>query len=143
MGCAISLERPDFHLSEALSTELGLAAERLLGDERVRTDRALVDLVIDHVVELEHVLVAHRDLIVISLTGLAIIQSNLAIFRQACLAELFFDLIFSQAVQNRGRRLVTELLGREAKMGFQKLAQVHTGNDTKGRENDIDRSAVL
>src|SRR5262249_53751974 len=32
VSCAVSLEGPDFHLSEALTTELRLATERLLGN---------------------------------------------------------------------------------------------------------------
>ena len=58
---AVSFQRPHFHFSEALSTELRLAAQRLLGDERVRTDGTRVDLVVDQVRELEHVDVADRD----------------------------------------------------------------------------------
>src|SRR6516165_9662760 len=38
--CAVGFQRPDFHFSKALSAELRLAAQRLLGDERVRADRA-------------------------------------------------------------------------------------------------------
>jgi hypothetical protein len=33
---AVGFQRPDFHLAEALAAELRLAAQRLLGDERVR-----------------------------------------------------------------------------------------------------------
>src|ERR1043165_3870395 len=33
--CAIRFQRPNFHFSEALSAELCLAPQRLLGDERV------------------------------------------------------------------------------------------------------------
>jgi hypothetical protein len=36
VGGAVGFHRPDFHLAEALTAELRLAAERLLGDERVR-----------------------------------------------------------------------------------------------------------
>src|SRR5262249_15240685 len=41
---AVRLERPHFHLAEALAAELRLAAERLLRDERVRSGRAGVHL---------------------------------------------------------------------------------------------------
>src|SRR5229473_2856829 len=50
---AVGLERPDLHLTEPLPTELGLAAQRLLGDEAVRAGRAGVDLVLDKVRQLE------------------------------------------------------------------------------------------
>src|SRR5207302_987800 len=61
VGSAVRLERPHLHLAEALSTELGLSAQRLLRDERVRARRACVDLVLDEVVQLHHVDVADGD----------------------------------------------------------------------------------
>src|ERR1700716_3593742 len=56
---AVGLERPDLHLTEPLTAELRLAAQRLLGDEAVRTGRPRVDFVFDKVRELEHVDHAH------------------------------------------------------------------------------------
>ena len=38
--CAECFQRPYFHLTETLATELSFTAQRLLGDERVRTDGA-------------------------------------------------------------------------------------------------------
>ena len=58
---AVAEQRPHFHFAEALAAVLRLAAERLLGDERVRADGAHVDLVLHHVVELQDVHVADRD----------------------------------------------------------------------------------
>src|SRR3954451_12482260 len=52
---AIRLERPHFHLSETLPAELRLTGERLLRDERVRSDAPRVDFVVDQVRELQHV----------------------------------------------------------------------------------------
>src|ERR1043166_1919976 len=37
VGRPVGFERPHFHFPEALAAELRLAAQRLLGDERVRT----------------------------------------------------------------------------------------------------------
>src|SRR4051812_10676528 len=45
IGGAIGLQRPDLHFAEALAAELRLAAQRLLGDERIGADRPRVDLV--------------------------------------------------------------------------------------------------
>ena len=36
---AVGFQRPDLHFAEALAAELRLAAQRLLGDERVRAGR--------------------------------------------------------------------------------------------------------
>src|SRR5664279_1276867 len=38
VGCAVGFQGPHFHFAEALTAELRLAAQRLLGDERVRSD---------------------------------------------------------------------------------------------------------
>src|SRR5882672_9534797 len=46
---AVGLERPDFHLAEALTAELRFASQRLLGDERIRSRRARVHFVIHQV----------------------------------------------------------------------------------------------
>ncbi len=59
VGCAVRFKGPDLHLSEALSAELRLTAQRLLSDEGVRSDGASVDLVVDQVGELEHIDVAN------------------------------------------------------------------------------------
>jgi len=61
------------------ATELGLAAEGLLGDHRVRAGRAGVDLVVDQVGELQDVHVADRDRVVVLLTGAAVEQRDLAV----------------------------------------------------------------
>ena len=71
---AVGFERPHFHFAEALAAVLRLAAQRLLGDERVRADRAGVDLVRDQVAQLQHVDVADDDLLVEGLAGAAVID---------------------------------------------------------------------
>ena len=50
MRRTVGLEGPDLHLAEALAAVLGLSAQRLLRDKRVRADRARVDLVRHEVV---------------------------------------------------------------------------------------------
>src|ERR1035437_8986201 len=55
VGGAVCFQRPHFHFPEALAAVLGLAAERLLGDEAVGADGAGVDLVRDQVAEFEHI----------------------------------------------------------------------------------------
>src|SRR3546814_5804140 len=64
VGSAISLQCPDLHLTEALAAELRLTDQRLIGDEAVRPDRTRMDLVINKVVELQHINIAHDPLAV-------------------------------------------------------------------------------
>src|SRR6266481_89661 len=59
---AVGFERPDLHLAETLSAELRLAAERLLGHQAVRTGRARVHLVVDKVMQLQHMHETHGNL---------------------------------------------------------------------------------
>ena len=79
----VGLERPDLHLAEALAAELRLATERLLGDQAVRAGRPGVDLVLDEVVELEHVDVADGDRPVEQLAGPPVAELGLAVLGQA------------------------------------------------------------
>src|SRR5690606_40731693 len=78
IGRAVSFERPDLHLTEALATELRLTTQRLLSNEGVRSDRTRMDLVIDQVMQLQHVDVADSHITVECLTRTAIVQGNLA-----------------------------------------------------------------
>src|SRR3546814_13116059 len=60
------------------SAELRLTAQRLLGNEAVGTDRTRVDLVVNKVVELQHIDVAHSHLAVETITRAAVEQVYLA-----------------------------------------------------------------
>jgi hypothetical protein len=106
VGRAVGLHRPDFHLAEPLAAELRLAAQRLLGDQRVRADRARVDLVVDQVVQLQHVHDAHGDVVV---ERSPVLPSNSVVCplrraaRPAPAAALISDLL--GAVEHRRRQV--------------------------------------
>ena len=78
IGGAISFQRPDFHFSKALSTELRLAAQRLLRDERIRSDGPGVDLVVHQVRQLEHIDITDRDRLLKRHSRNPIVQLNFA-----------------------------------------------------------------
>src|SRR5687767_8286235 len=98
---AVRLERPDLHLAEALSTELRLASQRLLGDEAVGSGAARVDLVLHQVVELEHVDVADRHAMVERLSRAPVEQLRLAVARQAGALQRIADVLLRCAVEDR------------------------------------------
>src|SRR5436190_2882552 len=98
---AVGLERPHLHLAEALATELRLAAERLLRDQRIRSGRAGVDLVVDQVVQLHHVHHADGHLMRERLAGAAVEQAGLAVGGQARTREELEDLLLGGAVEHR------------------------------------------
>ena len=78
VGGAVRLQGPHLHLAEALAAELRLAAQRLLGDERVRAGRAGVDLVVDEVEQLQDVHVADRHLLLERLARAPVEERELA-----------------------------------------------------------------
>ena len=86
VGRAVGFHGPDFHFAEALAAVLRLAAQRLLGDERVGADRAGVDLVRDQVAQLEHVDVPDDDALVEAVAGAAVIEVALAVLVEVGLA---------------------------------------------------------
>src|SRR5229473_298461 len=139
---AVSLERPHLHLAEALAAELRLAAQRLLGDEAVRTGRPGVDLVLDQVGQLEHVDHAHGHRLVELVPGAAVPQPDLAVLRQSRPLELGHDGRHGSAVENRRRDLDAERGGDPPKVGLQDLAQVHAARHAERVEHDVDRGAV-
>src|SRR6202158_1835317 len=123
---AISFQRPDFHFSETLSSELRLAAQRLLGDQRVRTDGTRVNLVVHQVRQLQHVDVAHGDRLFELLSSHAVVKSRLARSRQTGVFEQRLDLAFLGTVEHW--RSHEHALGQGRGHGFQFLV-THVGND--------------
>ena len=139
---AVRLERPDLHLAEPLAAELRLAAERLLGDQRVRPDRPRVDLVVDQVRQLEHVDVAHRHVLLERLAGHAVVEPRLAALRVAGLLEPRLDLALVRAVEDRRREVEPQRVGRPAEVRLEDLADVHTRRDAERVEHDLHGRAV-
>src|SRR6266852_4701746 len=108
---AVRLERPHLHLAEALTAELGLAAQRLLGDQAVRAGRPGVDLVLDQVRQLEHVDQTDGHRLVELLAGAAVTQPDLAVSRQAGLLQLLDDGLHRSTVEDRGGDLDSQGVG--------------------------------
>src|ERR1700685_1935907 len=77
-GRPVSFERPDFHFSKALSAELRLAAQWLLGDQRVGSDGTRVNLVVHQMRQLQHVDVADAHRLFELVAGHAVVQRRLA-----------------------------------------------------------------
>src|SRR5213594_1103628 len=115
VGRAVRLEGPDLHLPEPLAAELCLTAERLLRDQRVRTGRARVDLVVDQMVELHHVHDAHRHLVGEGFAGPSVVEPRLAGGGQRGPRHELEDLLLRRAVEHGRthmdalRRLLGEL----------------------------------
>src|SRR2546427_2193408 len=139
---AVRLERPHLHLAEALTAELRLASQRLLGDQAVRSRRAGVDLVLDQVSQLEHVDLADGDRLVELVARAPVAQPDLAIHRQAGLLQLFDDRRHRSAVEDRGRDFDSEGRSDPTQVGLEDLAQVHPARHAERVEHDVDGRAV-
>ena len=114
VGSAVRFECPDFHLAESLAAELCFAAERLLRDKRVRPRRSCVDLVVDKVMQFEHVHDSDRDRHIEGSPRLAVSQHALPGLAELSPREKFEDLILVRAVEDRrgdmdtARRLIRQ-----------------------------------
>ena len=151
---AVRLERPHLHFAHALAAELGLAAQRLLRDERVGTHRTRVDLVRHQVVELQHVDDADDDLLREGLARHAIVEDRLALgadpallalgllLHRAGFLEELVDLAFLHAVEDRRRRMEAEVTAREAEVGLEELAEVHSRRHAQRVQHDVDRTSI-
>ncbi len=100
VGGAVCFKGPDLHLTEALSAELRLTAQRLLGDERVRSDGTSVDLVVDKVRQLEHVDVADGGRLLERFSDHAIVELRLARAGKTSGLEERLDLGLACAVED-------------------------------------------
>src|SRR5437763_6761694 len=142
IGGAVGLQGPDLHLAETLTAELRLAAQRLLGDEGVRSDRTGVNLVVDQMRKLEHVDVTHPHLLLEDLAGHTVEQRRLAGRRQLGLLEQVLDVGLAGAVEHRRRELEAENLAGPPEVGLQDLADVHTAGNAQRIQHDLDGRAV-
>src|SRR5262249_23676383 len=95
----------------ALPAELRLAAQRLLGDQAVGTDRARVDLVVHQMVQLHHVDVADRHAAIELLAGAPVMQRYLAGMVEAGQVQHLLDVAFLRPAEPRGgdRYAVTQV----------------------------------
>jgi len=101
-----------------------------------------VDLVVDQVVELHHVDVAHRGLLLERLAGASVVELRLAVLGQAGLHEALADVLFAGAVEDRRDRLEAELGARPAQVGFEDLTHVHAARHAQRVEEDFHVGAV-
>ena len=139
---AEGFECPDLHLTETLTAEVGLTAEGLLSDEGIGADGTGMHLVVDHVVEFEHIDVADGGGLVETLAGLAVVEVGAAVFREASLTHIAVDLFEGGAIEDRRLETFAQLVASPTEDGFIDLTEVHTGRHAEGVEDDVNRRAV-
>ena len=135
-------ESPDFHLTETLTAEVGFTAKGLLGDEGVRSNATGMHLVVDHVVQLEHVDVADGGGLVEAFASFAVIEVGATVFGKACFAHVTVNLLECGTVENRGLETFVEFFACPAQHSLVNLAKVHSRRNAEGVQDDVDRCAV-
>src|SRR5690606_24480494 len=91
-GGTVRFQCPDLHLPEALTTELGLTAQRLLGNQAVGAGGARVHFVVHKVIKLQHIHHTNGDLAIEGVSGAPVIKCDLATFIHASQLQHFLDL---------------------------------------------------
>ena len=125
-----------------MPAELGLAAQRLLGHERVRSDRPGVDFVIHEVVQFHHIHVPHRDGASERFTGPSIVQSGLPARWQLRFLQQLLDLFLRRPVKHRTGDVQAKSFRSPSQMGLEDLPHVHARRDSQRIQDDLDRCAV-
>src|SRR5690606_38023293 len=114
VGGTVGFQCPHFHLPEALTAELSLTTQRLLCNQAVGTGRTGVHLVVNQVVQLEHVHVTDSHRTIEGVTGTAVVQLHLTTVRQICQTQHVLDLVLFGTVEHRGRHghTVAQVVGQ-------------------------------
>ena len=98
---AISFQGPNLHLTKTLSAKLCFTAKRLLRNQRVRTGRTGMDLVVDQMMQFQHIYTAYGNLIIKRLACTAVIQPGFATWINACQFQGSVHIFFMRTVKNR------------------------------------------
>src|SRR5207302_826034 len=112
------------------------------GDERVRSDRPRVDLVVDQVREFQHVDVADRDVLLERVARHAVEGPRLAALGQSGAIEPVLDLALGRAVEHRRREVEAERVRGPTEVRLENLADVHTRRNAERVEHNLHRRAV-
>ena len=101
-----------------------------------------MDLVLDEVVQLEHVDIAHGDVLLERAAVAPVAQLDLPALREPGVAQGLLDRLFLRAVEDGGGDLDPESLRGPAEMRLEDLADVHPARHAERVEDDIDRRAI-
>src|SRR5210317_2150434 len=100
MRCTVSFHGPDLHLTEALPTELCLTTQRLLSNQAVGANASSVNLVVNQVMQFEHIHNTDGDFLFKHFTTTAIMQGHLATPRHFGTFQFTFNLIFMDTLKD-------------------------------------------
>ena len=102
-----------------------------------------MDLVIDEVVELEHVHVTYCYRTVEVLTCSSVSERELSALVESALFEQLDDILLACSVEYRRCYVPSLFLGRETEVDFKYLSYVHTGRYAQRVQHYLQRTAVF
>src|SRR4026207_100940 len=136
IGSSVRFQRPHFHFTKTLATVLRLTAERLLSDQRIRSNRTSVNLVSHQVPELHHIDVANDDLLIERIAGASVEKLCLTAFLHPSeslllpgIVQILANLFLLNSVKHRSRDFESQRLGGNPPVWFQKLSHVPAAPD--------------
>src|SRR3989344_7632148 len=143
MRRAVSFKRPYFHFSKSLAASLRFPAERLLSNQRIRTDGAHMNFIFNHMRKLKHINLPDGNILVEFLARSPVEQFYFSAFWDTSFFKFCFNLFFRGIDKRRANRMISELFRSPPEVSLKNLAKVHTRRHAKRVENDINRRAVF
>ena len=101
-----------------------------------------MDLVVDEVMEFQHVDIAHRRFLLERLTGPAVEELCLAVARKIGIFQNLIDVFLARTIKNWRDGLEAEDLSCPSQMGLENLPHVHPAWNTERVEQNLKRGAV-
>src|SRR5699024_8375939 len=98
--------------------------QRLLSNQRVRTGRTGMDLIIDQMVQFKVVHDTDSYAVIKFFTGSSIVQDHLTVFGDACFTLHRADIFLVRTVEYRGHDLPAKCLCSITEVDFQYLPDV-------------------
>ena len=97
----ISFQGPNLHLTKTLPAKLSFTTKRLLGNQRVRTGRTGMYLVVNQVMQLKHIYAANCNLVIKRFTCTAVIQPCFTTRIYSSQIKSSIHIFFMSTVKNR------------------------------------------
>ena len=102
-----------------------------------------MNLVLHHMVQLHHINLADRHLLVKKFSRPSVAKLDFSVFRQTGFFKLFSDFFFRGSVETGGNGVIAEFFRRPAQVSFQYLTDIHTRSHAERIKNNVHRRAVF
>ena len=101
-----------------------------------------MNFIVNQMVQLQIIHITHRHRAVKRLAGAAVIKDSFRVLTHTGLGQDCRNIIIIRAVKNRCSHMQTQPFGGHAQVGFQNLADVHTGRYAQRVQHNLHRRAV-